>query len=192
MMQQIPKPQEIYKHFKGNLYQIVTLAIHTENEEPMVVYQALYGDYKVYVRPLEMFLSEVDHEKYPEAAQKMRFERIQETIPYELNEEPEAAESDAAEIRAAEPEQAEVQAEEQVEEAEEALDPMVMAFLDADSYEEKRSILDSLRLRITDSMLTTMALACDIELNDGDLEERCDTLRNCLLTLEKYECRRLR
>ena len=77
-------------------------------------------------------------------------------------------------------------------EEEPTLDPLVLEFLDADSYEQKLNILAGLHHRITDEMITTMAIACDIEVNDGETEERYEELKNCLLTMEKFECNRLR
>jgi hypothetical protein len=76
-------PGDIVRHFKREtigapgshyLYRILHFAIHSENGEPYVVYRALYGDCLIYVRPLSMFMSEVDHEKYPGIRQRWRFE----------------------------------------------------------------------------------------------------------------------
>lgn len=212
----IPKPQEIYKHFKGNLYQITAIAEHTETGEVLVVYQALYGDFRTYARPLDMFVSRVDREKYPDAEQEFRFElqgpeadrqkrqcRQEQESPAmegdDLNkgtqergnvESAEAAALETAGQRCRET--AESVSAEGEDEEELTLDPLVLEFLDADSYEQQLNILAGLHHRITDDMITTMAIACDIEIDDGDIEERYESLKSCLLTLERYECNRLR
>ena len=95
MMENRFKPGDIVQHFKREmlsykdartdkyLYEIIGVATHSETGEPMMVYRALYDDGGMYVRPLEMFLSEVDHEKYPDIVQKYRFEKIK-TVPIKL------------------------------------------------------------------------------------------------------------
>ena len=73
-MREIQK-NRVYKHFKGDYYLVEDVVVHSETREKLVLYRPLYGDGKqLYVRPLEMFLSEVDHEKNPEVKQKYRFE----------------------------------------------------------------------------------------------------------------------
>ncbi len=64
----------IYRHFKGDLYLLEDIAIHSETGEKMVIYRKLYGDCGLYVRPYDMFCQRVDKAKYPEAQQEYRFE----------------------------------------------------------------------------------------------------------------------
>ena len=67
----------LYKHFKGGLYVVTDIAVHSETEEPMVIYRSYNDPSLVWCRPLSMFVSEVDHEKYPDVKQLMRFERCE-------------------------------------------------------------------------------------------------------------------
>ena len=191
-MRSNPRPQEMYRHFKGNIYQIRCLAKHSETGEMMVVYQAMYDTFQIYVRPLDMFMEEVDHNKYPDVKQKYRFELLQDT---DNTAEPDAArdlEQVSEQIRT-EPESPQEVSVKTVESDEQVhIDPLVMEFLDADTYEQRLDILAALHDRVTDDMFNTMAVAVDLEIKDGDIEERYTELKRCLITFEKYECNRLR
>lgn len=204
-----PRPQEIYRHFKGNIYQIITLARHSENGMKMVVYQQLYAPYEVYVRPLEMFMSKIDARKYPNETQIYRFEKIDirgeenvrfqketssETLTRVLNRGKIQSELIMEEQKTVLVEAQNISKDVQASENEEAftLDQGLVEFLDADTYEKKLQILSALHPRITDAMIDTMAVSLDTEVKEGDIETRYNEIKNCLMTMERFECNRLR
>ena len=77
MDRELPRQDEIWRYFKNKLYRIIAIAQHTETAEQLVVYQAMYGDGGIYARPLDMFMSKVDREKYPDVEQEYRFVRVE-------------------------------------------------------------------------------------------------------------------
>lgn len=221
-MERIPKSGEFYRHFKNKLYQVITVATHSETGEELVIYQALYGDYKTYARPLAMFSSEVDHEKYPDVVQKYRFERV-EPGDWEKHVEQASAWEDTgvasdADCDGAEkfPDTAgyrkceEVQTQEniaqgtaqitedsrtvenQAGESKAQINPKVLEFLDTEDFDERYNILVSLRDELDDQMVNILAVALDVVIPEGRLEERYDALKNCLRTRQRYESTRLR
>ena len=66
----------LYRHFKGDVYLVLGTGFHSETKEEYVIYKGMYGNFDVYLRPKDMFMSEVDHEKYPDVEEKYRFEEI--------------------------------------------------------------------------------------------------------------------
>lgn len=167
----MPRAGEFYMHFKGKLYQIVTVAIHTETEEPLVVYQAMYGTFKTYARPLAMFLSEVDHEKYPDVQQIYRFRKVElcENSEAELVDEVTAQENEC-------------------DETEETADiEPLLKFLDETDLHERLNILLQYRDQITETMLESMGMAMDCVLNGKTLEEKYYELDKVIRTKLQYE-----
>lgn len=173
-MRKFPKTNQIYKHFKGGHYKIITLATHTETGEKMVVYQALYGEYGIFVRPLSMFMEEVDRNKYPYVEQKMRFQLVEEIFltdnsltNFKIN--------------------ASCQEEGSGNQEEVTLDPLLEAYLDASSSRERLDILQKLHDRLTDDMITTMAIVNDFDIPEGHIEERYEALKTCLILRGRAE-----
>ena len=271
-MRQNPKALEVYRHFKGKYYQIIAMAMHTETREDLVIYRPLYDNQGIYARPLNMFMSEVDHEKYPEVKQQYRFELVDfdqmqpneiktdgimsgeiktdenktsetkinkvessagetETMgrkaQYESQQnEPRQNESHQSELRQNEPRQNESQQNElcqnepsqyesqqnefpqedmqqhrdsygggrsaEVRPKREHKEYDVMDFLDADTYEHKLEILRLLRNKLDDNMVNTIAASLDLEPKGSSIDEQYEDIKYCLMTLEKYECNRLR
>ncbi|MBR5509064.1 MAG: DUF1653 domain-containing protein [Lachnospiraceae bacterium] len=164
---------QFYRHFKDRLYQVVAVAEHSETGEQMVVYQALYGDYRIYVRPYEMFSSEVDHEKYPDVTQKYRFELVEFT-----KKQPQT--------------KVEMPAEEQQKVGEDVVNPILMEFLEADSLEEKMHILICNRNKMDDNLLNSIAISLDLVVEKETVKEKYDEILNCISMMGKFECNRFR
>jgi hypothetical protein len=173
-----PKPGEIYKHFKDKLYQIITVASHSETNEKMVVYQALYGDFKTYVRPLTMFMSKVDKENYPMVKIEYRFEKIV------LNDEDDSKEKENNNC-----------VNESIKSndfAQEKVNPILLEFLDARSYQEKLSIVIGNKNSLTDKLINAMAASLDCTVEEGDIDDRVSGFIFCLQTFSRFENNRLR
>ena len=141
-MRENPRPGEFYRHFKNKLYQIVAVATHSESKEQLVIYQALYGDFGVYARPLDMFLSEVDREKYPDIEQKYRFEKVENI--YEASKQITDRNSEI---------NIEINNKTQQEESKDEQKDFFIDFLDADDYHTKKKILLANKENITDKQL---------------------------------------
>ena len=205
-MRQLPKNGEFYRHFKNKLYQIIAVAKHSETGEQLVIYQALYGDFGVYARPLEMFMSEVDHEKYPDVEQKYRFERVElsantvtETQVKDHTQREYAAEnrnllenSEKQSLADSFEQSENMGLSSQEEEYEGGVNLKVLEFLDSEDFDERYNILVALRDEIDDQMINTLAVALDVVIPEGDIDDRYDQLKMCLRTRQRYESNRLR
>lgn len=176
-MDRTPKPGEFYRHFKGRLYQVTAIAVHSETKEKMVVYQALYGTFGVYVRPLSMFVSEVDHEKYPQAEQKYRFEKMDMT---EENQDAESQDPVSGTFQEAE------------DQAEDSPNKNLLAFLDAETYHEKLEILLERKDNFSEEELSAICEIMEIGRADSEPEEKYYAIKRYLELQDKFDGARLR
>ena len=218
-MDRIPKPGEFYRHFKNKMYQIVAVASHSETGEKLVIYQALYGDYGIYARPLDNFLSPVDREKYPQAEQKFRFERTEPGCGNEAEPEQGTQEKTTEQNeRKAEPEQGTrektlvqsrrncglagrgvVSAERDggwgfspIEPVPDQPNPLLIEFLDAESTEEQLAVLRRMEGCVGKRELDSVCVYLDISTRYGSLEEQTEGIRRYLKLQMHYDASRLR
>lgn len=217
-----PMPGEIYRHFKGKLYQIVSVATHTETEEELVVYQALYGEYGIYARPLAMFTSKVDTVKYAEVTAVYRFELYKTTDGILLSTEEIDGDTSKKEVNISKDTISEdillqesfnnnqpqhnpyidnnkttevLGSEEKTTTTlvnKEGISMILMEFLDATSFREKLEIVQSYKKDLTDKIINDMAMSIDCAVVDGDMDDRIASLTYCLQTRIRFESRRFR
>lgn len=194
----IPKTGEFYRHFKNKLYQIVAVAEHSETGEKLVIYQALYGTFQIYARPLAMFVSEVDHEKYPDVTQKYRFERVEFSENTDSVQKQEQISDEVCGCTMPEKETAEFENVCKQPEQELRMQPEkvgqnaqpeegLLEFLDEDDWEKKYHILLSLRDKMSDRLVDNLATALDVVIPDGPLDDRYEQLKVCVRTRQRYE-----
>ena len=185
MPQGKPMQGEIYRHFKNKMYQIVGVATHSETREKLVIYQALYGTYGIYARPYDMFISEVDHVKYPDVKETYRFTYVDpETLTNQTPVVESKEELDSTLVH---------------EDPETEVDPELkgaliqfMKFLDTDNMDEKYKILIDMRSDITDQLIDNMAASLDFVIDDGPLDKRYEELLTCVRTRQRFETNRFR
>lgn len=213
MEERIVVPGQIYKHFKGKQYQIICVAHHSETEEALVVYQALYGDFGICARPYDMFISEVDREKYPEVAQRYRFELVGQVGPLgmsgdvgkkitnETKKEKQKTEDKCVSVSTDDINSdvkinANVNKEESnsgvTEAAEEntGINPLLLDFLNAKTYGAKKEIFSKLKKTADDKLLNDIAVSLDFVLPEGDLTAKYEAIHSCLNAHARFEVNR--
>lgn len=199
---QTPVAGQIYKHFKGNLYKVLAVAVHTESEEKLVVYQSVDNPDRVFARPLEMFMSDIDRFRYPLIRAKYRFTLVSEPEVENNGEETKEEETKEETLNEGTKEE-DVKDEETEEQSDDdsavykdngelVIDPYVEGVLDEKEFSKKIEFFEMLRGKCTEDMLTTIAISLDIQLQEGSIEDKYSQILRTLKMHEKYETSRLR
>lgn len=178
-----PVAGEFYRHFKGNLYQILTIGKHSETLEEMVVYQALYGTFDTYIRPLKQFVEEVDMVKYPASSQKYRFERVVLSSPENLGQMD--RDTDVLQEEIKESKSKKKSHAEQVEQ-------LFFDFLDAETSKEKIELLEKLKPDLDLRIVNNIAASMDLPVDEDDVEKQYEFILQNLKQRSKFECNRFR
>ena len=192
----IPRQGEIYRHFKNKLYQIIAIATHSETRESYVVYQALYGDFRTYIRPLDMFISEVDHVKYPAVTQKYRFERVDRATlgntSYDDNSilTGNSPDNSCGNNIFAGNSPDDSYANNELDDHDGLINPLLVQFLELDTYKEKLEFFQSIIPKLDDRLTNDICVALDIACSDTSLDDRIAHIRDYLQTQTRFEITR--
>lgn len=189
-----PKANEIYKHFKGNMYQIVDIAIDSETGNELVIYRALYAPFTTYARELSMFMSKVDRDKYPSATQEQRFELV--VFDDETKNRCEAITPNTSTTSNSEETHVRVnsvnenRAVETVDEraAKSGISPVLLRFLETEGVAAQIECLTEIREQLTPEIMTSIEFSIGMEeAQRGDVYERYRGVKNYLDLKRKYE-----
>ena len=185
-------PGQLYRHFKGNLYQIITIGKHSETGEEMVVYQAMYGEFQVYIRPISLFIEKLDLEKYSDARQEYRFELVKSL--YGTDENKEFSEESLNHKRELLSEAKQENTVEAIEERmqNEQVEELYMSFFDAETCKEKLHIMQAIKNDIDLRMLNNIAASMDLPVDEEHLEDVYEMIVKNLEQRSRFECNRFR
>ena len=182
-MEERPVAGDFYRHFKGKLYQVITVAKDADRLEEMVVYQALYGTFQTYVRSLQEFVEELDKNQYPDATQKYRFEKV--TL---------VAKEESSQVQTsctAEPLIEVVESEKEAQEKKQ-VEQIFFEFLDSESSQERLELLAKIKNDLDVRMVNNIAAAMDLPCDEEDVEKQYEFIVQNLKQRAKFECDRFR
>ena len=192
---------DVYRHFKGNRYEIVTLAQDAEDGSLQVVYKALYPPYLTFVRPYADFTEVLDREKYPAATQVHRFEPEEGTKEKETDKTVATPpgtvkkEESVGKVIYPEREKEEPVYDQPLDEPvgmEGKINPMLLRFINCDEHDAKIAVLKEMRGKITEEMFAVMFMSMDVPMPDVSKDERYEILLKRLETLNEFDGKRFR
>lgn len=198
---------KFYRHFKGGLYQVMNIARHSETGEELVIYQALYGTFDVYARPLESFLEMLSPDKYPDRIQQHRFEELsreeiaviygnelkeQLTAKYGNKEKSSGLNLGLSGEGKDSVMSAPVKSNIYSEAIAAGVSPVLIMFLEAETADKKLEVIKNNYLSIDEKTLTNIEVSLDIIGNEGTLDDRIRYITDNLRTKAQYENNRLR
>jgi len=195
------KAGDIYRHFKGNRYEIVAVAQDCDDGSLQVVYKALYPPYTIYVRPYFQFIEELDPKQYPTAEQRHRFEKEYYASAQGVGERKFFGNLPEKNMPASD-EAAPVKEESYLNRVpgdvtepiglEGKIDYNLLRFLSARTYEEQIEILREMKGKITDEMFSVMFVSLDFPMVQGSKDERYNALMKRLETMSEFDGKRFR